>query len=416
MVQWKRNLLRVWLAQFLATAGFCFATPFIPFYIKEIGVSDPAQATMWVAAFAAAGNLALLLSAPVWGFLSDIYGRRLMVLRATFVCGLLMPLMAFVPGVTSLVAIRFLVGLFAGTVTASQILVSSNTPMEHCGFALGSLTSAVFGGRMAGTAMGGIVVDTFGYRAAFFICGMTLITAGFIVLFSVTEHFEKTTTLRRKMTGFKFRLPDFGAVWWILLLMMLMGFAVRFDAPFMPLLVEEINGPDKAATWTGIIASMSAVTGIFAGPLLGWLADRWSPQKIAMWSAGLAGLLMIPQGLATGLVMLAVARLGMIFFASGLMSVFQIWLAKSTPDSKRGMLFGWGTSVRSSGWFLGSLVGGAVTMNLGVRWVFFCAAILFIALVPGIAVVTALSARARHTSDAGNSAASPAPRRPLTRG
>ena len=37
----------------------------------------------------AAGNLALLLSAPVWGFLSDIYGRRLMVLRATFVCRLL---------------------------------------------------------------------------------------------------------------------------------------------------------------------------------------------------------------------------------------------------------------------------------------------------------------------------------------
>ena len=89
MVQWKQNLLRVWAAQFLATGGFCFATPFIPFYIKDIGVSDPAQTNMWVALFAAAGNLALLLSAPVWGFLSDIYGRRLMVLRATFVCRLL---------------------------------------------------------------------------------------------------------------------------------------------------------------------------------------------------------------------------------------------------------------------------------------------------------------------------------------
>ena len=190
MVHWKQNLLRVWIAQFLATAGFCFATPFIPFYIKEIGVSDPAQASMWVALFAAAGNLALFLSAPCWGFISDIYGRRLMVLRASFVCGMLMPLMAFVPGVKSLVLIRFLVGLFAGTVTASQILVSSNTPMESRGFALGTLSSAVFGGRMAGTFLGGLVVDAFGYRAAFFICGITLVSAGFIVLLGVAETFE----------------------------------------------------------------------------------------------------------------------------------------------------------------------------------------------------------------------------------
>jgi|APSaa5957512622_1039677.scaffolds.fasta_scaffold04996_6 MFS transporter, DHA1 family, multidrug resistance protein len=393
MVHWKQNLLRVWFAQFLATGGFCFATPFIPFYIREIGVSEPTQASMWVALFAAAGNLALFLSAPCWGFISDIYGRRLMVLRACFVCGMLMPLMAFVPGVESLVVIRFMVGLFAGTVTASQILVSSNTPMEKRGFALGTLSSAVFGGRMAGTFMGGIVVDAFGYRAAFFICGIMLITAGLIVLFGVTERFEKTTTLRRKMTGFKFRLPEFGEVWWILLLVMLMGFAVRFDAPFMPLLVETINGPDKAATWTGIIDSLSAITGIFAGPLLGWLADRSSPQRIAMWSAGMAGLLMIPQGLATSLVTLAVARFGMIFFASGLMSVFQIWLAKSTPDSKRGMLFGWATSVKSCGWFLCSLAGGAVAMNLGVRWVYFCAAFVFLTLVPGIRIVSRLHAQ-----------------------
>ena len=399
MVHWKQNLLRVWIAQFLATAGFCFATPFIPYYIEAIGVNDPSRVNMWAALFAAAGNLALLLSAPCWGFISDIYGRRVMVLRASFVCGMLMPLMAFVPGVGSLVTLRFLVGLFAGTVTASQILISSNTPMENRGFALGTLSSAVFGGRMAGTALGGIVVDTFGYRAAFFICGIALITAGFVVLLGVTEQFEKTTSLRRKLGTLQFRLPSFGSVWWILLLMLFMGFAVRLDAPFIALLVKEINGPVKAATWTGIIASMSAATGILAGPLLGWLADRTSPQKIAMWSAGMAGLLMIPQGLARNLGTLASARLGMVFFAGGLMSVFQVWLAKSTPDSKRGLLFGWATSAKSCGWFFGSLFGGVVAMNFGVRWVWFCAAGAFIALVPGIAIATTLATRQRRTQE-----------------
>lgn len=388
MVHWKKNLLRMWIAQFLATAGFSFATPFIPFYIKEIGVSDPAQVSMWVAMFAGAGNLALFLSAPFWGFLADIYGRRLMVLRASLVCGMLMPLMAFVPSVGWLVALRFLVGLFAGTVTAAQVLVSSNTPVENRGFALGSLCSSVYGGLMAGTFLGGIVVDTFGYRCAFFISGLCLLAGGFVVLLGVTDNFQKTTSLRAKMRGARLRLPTFGAAGPILLLIMLSGFAIRMDIPFMPLLVETVNGPDRAATWTGIIDSLAAITGVLSGSFLGWLADRTSPRKVAIWSAGLAGLLMLPQGLAGNLPTLVSARLGMVFFAGGLVSVFQVWLAKSTPDSQRGMLFGWATSIKSFGWFLSSLAGGALAMHFGVRWVYFGAALAFIALVPVTMILT----------------------------
>ena len=146
--------------------------------------------------------------------------------------------------------------------------------------------------------------------------------------------------------------------------------------------METINGPDKAATWTGIIGSLSAVTGILSGVVLGWLTDRSSPQKVAIWSAGAAGLLMIPQGLATNLPTLLVARLGLVFFAGALTSVFQIWLAKSTPDERRGAVFGWATSAKSCGWFLSSLCGGAVAMHIGVRGVYFAAAMAFLLLVP----------------------------------
>ena len=56
MHHWKRNLLSVWMAQFLCTAGFSFATPFIPFYIKEIGVSSPARVNMWVGFWCCSGS------------------------------------------------------------------------------------------------------------------------------------------------------------------------------------------------------------------------------------------------------------------------------------------------------------------------------------------------------------------------
>ena len=376
----------MWLSQFLSSAGFCFVFPFIPFYIAELGVKDPMMRNMWVGLFSAAGYFSLFLSSPIWGFLSDIYGRRVMILRTTFVSGLLIPLMAFVPGVGWLVFIRFLIGMFSGTVTASQILVSSNTPLARRGFAMGSLSSAVHGGHMAGMFLGGIVVDQLGYQTAFFICSLTLMAAGLLVLFGVKEEFHKTSSLRAMSKTFKFRLPDFGGVWFILLLIMLMGFAVRFDAPYLPLLVETVNGPDKAATWTGVIASLSAVAGIISGSLLGWVADRVPAPKVAVWSALLAGLLMIPQGLACSLPLLISSRLGMVFFAGGLDPVLQIWLAKSTPDAKRGMFLGWATSAKSLGWFFCSLTGGGVAMLMGVRSVYLVAAVLFLLLIPIIRV------------------------------
>jgi DHA1 family multidrug resistance protein-like MFS transporter len=384
MFNWKRNLAFVWAAQFLSIVGSSFAMPFIPFYMQDLGTTDHAGLSLRVAQFAAAGNISICLFSPVWGFLADIYGRRIMILRANFMGGLLIPLMAFAPGAGWLVVIRFFVGVFTGTISASQTLVAGNTPHERRGFAMGTLSSAVYSGSLTGTFLGGVSVDYFGYRNAFFISGLALLTAGALVWAGVREDFVRTHSLGEKLRTLKLRPPDFGPVWIILLIICMIGFAVQFDTPFMPLLVEKVSGSGKAAFWTGIIASMSAGAGILAGVALGWLADRTSPRKIAVSSALLAGLLMIPQALASSLAMLMTARFGMVFFAGGLDPVFQIWLAKTTPDSKRGLFMGWATSAKTFGWFLSALISGSVAMLFGVRAVYLAAALIFLSLIPVI--------------------------------
>jgi len=389
IINWKRNLVFVWISQFLSTVGFSFAMPFIPFYIQDLGIECPQIRNMWIALFTAAGYLSFCLSAPLWGFVADIYGRRIMILRANFVSAICVVLMAFVPNVGCLVFMRFVMGAFAGTVTACQILISGTTPHANRGFAIGSLSSAVFGGSMAGTFFGGIVVDRFGYHNAFFICATILAIAGLVALFGAKENFHRTSTLKNKFKKLKLKLPAFGVVWMILLLIVLVGFTGRFDRPYLPVLVEKINGRDMAASWTGIINSLSAIGGMIAGPLLGWLVDKTSAPTVAFWSAIFAGLLAIPQGLATSLGFLMITRFGMIFCAGGLDPIFQIWLAKSTPDNKRGLFFGWASSAKSFGWFLSSIASGAVAISLGVRGVYLCAGILFLLLAPVIKLTVA---------------------------
>ena len=393
-LNWKRNLAFVSVAQFFAIAGFGFSLPFIPFYIREVlGVTADADLSLWVGIFSASGHLALFISSPVWGFIADIYGRRSMVLRANFCSALLLPLMLLAPGVGWLVMLRFLLGSFAGTVSASQSLIASNTPSEHIGFAMGTVSSAVGSGNLAGFVLGALVVQHLGYAAGFITSGVMLAIAGFLTLFGTCENFTRTTTLRGalRQTG-RFTLPRFGGVWLLLGLMAASAYVSAFERPFVPLMTELIVGTAGAKIWTSIVLGGSAIAGIIAGGVMGRLADRFTPAKVGFLATILAAIATIPMALATTIGVFAGTRMVMSFFAAGLDPVFQIWLAKCAPANKRSLFLGWGTSFRALGWFACALTAGGVAMLGGVRMVFFVTAGLFLLLAPVIAFT------ARHLS------------------
>ena len=43
VLRWRRTLYTLWVTQFIAVAGFSFVTPFVPYYIQELGVTDLGQ-------------------------------------------------------------------------------------------------------------------------------------------------------------------------------------------------------------------------------------------------------------------------------------------------------------------------------------------------------------------------------------
>ena len=143
VINWKTNLIVIWISQLLSIAGFFFALPFGPYYIQELGVRDPDMIKFWVALFGAGPPLSLALFSPVWGALADRYGRRLMLLRANFGGMIVLCLMGTVQSVEALILLRVAQGAFAGTVVAAQAMVAAYTPERSSGVALGSLSAAV---------------------------------------------------------------------------------------------------------------------------------------------------------------------------------------------------------------------------------------------------------------------------------
>ncbi len=162
-------------------------------------------------------------------------------------------------------------------------------------------------------------------------------------------------------------------------------FVKQFDASFLPLLVQDINGGlEGAAGKTGTLLAFCGIAGVVSGFLLGWLADRVAPAKIGKWSAIMAGLLIFPQAFVSGMGALFGLRFGMVFAGGGLEPVLQIWLSKMAPERCRGLLFGWSASARAMGWFLAPLTGGAVVGFLGLRWLYVFSGLLYLLLVPVI--------------------------------
>ncbi len=387
MINWRRNLFMVWLSQFFSILGFSVAMPFLPFYVQKLGVTEPDQVKLWVALVASAGPLTMAIFAPIWGVVADRYGRRLMMLRASFGGVICLTLMGLAPNVQWLLALRLLQGMLTGTVSAAQTLVSVHTPKNRTGLALGVLSSAVFTGDMAGNMLGGFLADSYGYRPVFFVAGGILLVSSLLVVYGVREHFEPRPP-RNRRRSFQVGVGRVSAAWSILALMGFMAFCRQFDQAMFPLFVQQVKGTlQGAAIWTGSLYAIGSLAALLAGVLLGWLADRTSPARIGRYSALVASLLLIPHGLATAFTQMACLRFGILFCAGGLDPVFQIWLAKSTPEKYRGILFGWALTAKSIGWTLAPLVSGATAAAFGLRSVYFVGSGLFLLLIPMISVV-----------------------------
>lgn len=382
-VSWKLNLAMLWFSQLLIMAGFQALIPFIPLYIKgELGIIDEDELAIAVSSFNFFGTMAYAVFNPIWGVLADKFGVKPMLLRGTFLTGLIFPLMAYSPTVTILVVLRFISAACAGTTAASQTMIARNTPDEHQGFALGVLTTAIWGGAMLGNVVGGLLIHYFNYTVAFWVCGIMYLLGGISILFTRDGAIRQTTakTVQKKR---RWWLPEFThAVWYLLILFLLLGFIRNFEVAYIALKVEELTDPQSAAFWTGITSAAVCAAAILSGVISGYLVDRLPAVKILIPVMLISSLALIWQGFARNLWIFGIGRVLLYTAAGGLQPVIQKVLSSVTPQRKRGGVFGFASSSSSIGGMAAAVASGFAMSACGVSGVFFIGGIIFAAVLP----------------------------------
>lgn len=381
-INWKKNLFFIWMSQILSIAGYASAMPFIPIYIRDRwGITNEHELGLWMAAFYFFGMLSFCVFTPVWGVLADRFGRKLMLLRACYVDAILFPCFIFAPNPIWLIVARFVVSAFTGTVSAAQTLIVTTTPQKHHGFALGTLSSAVWSGNLIGFAAGGLIVHWFGFTVAFLGCGVMYLVAGILAHLFVQDDFHPAPTGQGGMFHGKWSGISF-AVWMIFLLIVLTAIARRFDDPYVALMIEKIHGPENTAFHTGWISAMAAVGGIVSGMVVGRLSDLFSPQKVVIPAVLIAAGTMVLQGLSGSLILYGMARCVNYLAAGGLEPALLAILSRISPQQRRGTYFGLASGIRMTGILISSVLSGGIIFFVGVRNVYIVAGFIFLVIIP----------------------------------
>lgn len=142
----------LFLVVFVDLVGFGLLIPLLPFYVERTG-AGPGLITIILGLY----SLAQFIAAPLWGALSDKFGRKPILALTSIGLGLSYVLLAFADSLALVALSRILGGLMAGNIATAQAYVSDVTTPETRARGMG-LIGAAFGlGFIAGPAIGGVL-------------------------------------------------------------------------------------------------------------------------------------------------------------------------------------------------------------------------------------------------------------------
>jgi DHA1 family multidrug resistance protein-like MFS transporter len=386
---WRKNLYAIFIAEFVVIMGFSFVNPFMPLYVQEVGGLASEDAAFWAGIATSAAGIAMFFSAPLWGIVADRWGRKPMVLRAMFGASVVLALTGLAPNVWVIVGLRFMQGMFSGTVAAASALVASMTPRDRLPFAMGLLMTAVFTGTTVGPLIGGWTADNLGYPAAFFITSGLLATGGIIVTIFVREQFQRPEQGKAATLSSLWRLASSRQMLPLLAVLAALHAGPQMISPIISLFIKELDPAGAAATASGIAYSMMGVVAAGSAALAGRLGQRVTLKRILVFSCVGTGLLYLPPmwaGTVTQ-VLIFVALTGLM--KGGIMTSSNALVGLSAPPSQQGIAYGVAQSANALGSGLGPLLGGALAPLVGLRSVFGITGGVFVVI--GLGVTRLLS-------------------------
>jgi DHA1 family multidrug resistance protein-like MFS transporter len=291
----RRNMIILFVTLVIVMLGFGMIIPLIPFYIDQFGASG-SELGLLMATFAAAQ----FVFAPIWGQLSDRYGRK--PILAIGVLGFALSQLFF--GLSTelwmLFASRVLAGILSSaTMPTAMAYIGDSTSDKDRGGGMGMIGAAMGLGMVLGPGIGGWLA-TRSLALPFFVAAAVSMVILIFILVALPESLPKEARSKTRGGLRGPRLKEmwqalFGPMGFLLVLAFLVSFGLtNFEAVFGLYALERYDyGPQQVGTILTVIGLASAIV---QGALTGPLTRRWGEVtiiRISMLGSALGFVLML---------------------------------------------------------------------------------------------------------------------------
>ncbi len=279
---WRRNQFAVTAASFVGFTGFTLVMPFLPLYIRQLGVTDVGEIALWTGVTLGVTPALTALCSPFWGRVADRFGHKLMVERALLSFVVVMAAMAYVTRAWHLLALRAALGLFAGYGALTLSMAARSVPRERMAQAIGTVQTAQRLGPALGPVIGGTLAPLVGLRNAFLVAAGFYALAFCVVLLLYQE--PRPAGGPRDDRGARVSFRSILAFENFLLLMLVifgLQFVDRSFGPVLPLYVGNLGVPrEQVPIVSGILFSVLAFAGAAGNQLAGRLLRSMSSRAV----------------------------------------------------------------------------------------------------------------------------------------
>jgi multidrug resistance protein len=162
------------VAAFVDMAGLLMVLPLLPFYALEMGGTG-----MIVGVLVSSYAVAQLISAPLWGRVSDRYGRRPALLIGLLFSAVAYIIFAFAASLWVLLLSRLVQGAGGGTTGVIQAYVADSSEPENRARSLGWISAATNLGVAIGPVIGSLTFTLGPAAPGLFAAGLCLLNVVF---------------------------------------------------------------------------------------------------------------------------------------------------------------------------------------------------------------------------------------------
>ena len=165
----RAALTFVLLSVFIDSLGFGIIIPSLPSVIMELTGEAESHAAVWSGYLMAVYALLQFFLAPIFGNLSDRYGRRPILLMSLFAFGVDFLLTGLATSMTWLFIGRAFAGVFGASFATAGAYIGDISDDSNRAKHFGFIGAAWGGGFTLGPVIGGFVAEGFDPRAPFFV-------------------------------------------------------------------------------------------------------------------------------------------------------------------------------------------------------------------------------------------------------